>query len=83
MPKIKLFLQKNAKTVMTLARTYSKNAKFFCKRNLRQLEVSPSDPKNSPPPLLRISGNAPDWRAQAKLLDVFSNDIKRKAKKRS
>ena len=52
---------------------------FFEKKTLRLLGASPPDPQNSPP--LRISGYAFDWRAQAKLLDVLSNDIMRKAKK--
>ena len=52
------------------------------KKTLRRLGTSPPDPQNSPSPL-RVSGYAPDWRAQVKLLDVHFNDIIRKAKKRS
>ena len=37
-------------------------------------------PYKAPSPL-RISGYAPDWKPQAKLLDVLFNDIMRKAKK--
>ena len=51
------------------------------KKNIRRLGASPPDPQNSHFPL-RVSGYTPDWRAQVKLLDVLSNDIMRKAKKR-
>ena len=51
------------------------------KKNIRRLGASPPDPQNSPFPL-RVSGYTPDWRAQVKLLDVLSNDIMPKAKKK-
>ena len=61
-PKIKLFLQKNAKFSGAGGSApdpgVSSLAVFPQIPNLRRLGASPPDPQNSPPPL-RISGYAP------------------------